>query len=52
MKRIQHPTAGLLRLDFTYLWLDRRLGTRIIAYTPAEERTRNRLEALHASLTA
>jgi len=52
VKRIQHPTAGLLRLDFTYLWLDRRLGTRIIAYTPAEERTRIRLEALHASLTA
>lgn len=51
VKRLQHPTAGLLRLDFTYLWLDRRLGTRIVAYTPADERTRRRLEDLQVSLT-
>ncbi len=50
VKRLQHPTAGLLRLDFTYLWLDRRLGTRIVVYTPADERTRRRLEDLQRSL--
>jgi transcriptional regulator with XRE-family HTH domain len=52
VKRVQHPTAGLLRLDFTYLWLDRRLGTRIVVYTPADQRTRERLEALHATIAA
>ena len=36
VKRIQHPTAGLLRLDYTYLWLGQRLGTRIVSYTPAD----------------
>jgi len=50
VKRIKHPTVGLLKLDFTYLWLDRRLGTRIVTYTPSDDRTRERLEALHASL--
>ena len=51
VKRLQHPTVGLLRLDFTYLWLDRRLGTRIVAYTPVDERTRRRLDELQLSLT-
>ena len=50
VKRIRHPTAGLLRLDYTYLWLDRRLGTRVTAYTPADERTRARLTALQEAL--
>ncbi|HEY7397364.1 MAG TPA: helix-turn-helix transcriptional regulator [Gaiellaceae bacterium] len=49
-KRIRHPEVGLLKLDFTYLWLDRRLGTRIITYTPSDERTRGRLETLHGLL--
>jgi len=52
VKRIQHPTAGLLRLDYTYLWLGQRLGTRIVSYTPADEQTRKRLESLHRSLDA
>jgi hypothetical protein len=52
IKRIKHPTAGLLRLDYTYLWLDRRLGTRITAYTPADERTRAKLAALQHTLDA
>ena len=26
VKRILHPTAGLLRLEYTYLWLDPRPG--------------------------
>jgi transcriptional regulator with XRE-family HTH domain len=49
-KRAMHPTAGLLLIDYTNLWLDQRHGTRIIAFTPADERTRRRLEALHESL--
>jgi transcriptional regulator with XRE-family HTH domain len=49
MKRARHPTAGLLRLVYTHLWLGQRLGTRITAFTPADEATRRKLEALHAS---
>ena len=52
VKEIMHPTAGLLRLDFTYLWLGRRLGTRIVTYTPADDQTDRRLESLHRSLQA
>jgi transcriptional regulator with XRE-family HTH domain len=50
MKRARHPTVGLLSLVYTHLWLGQRLGTRITAFTPADERTRRKLEALHASL--
>jgi transcriptional regulator with XRE-family HTH domain len=49
-KRAMHPTAGLLLLDYTNLWFGQRHGTRIIAFTPADDRTRRRLEALHESL--
>jgi transcriptional regulator with XRE-family HTH domain len=49
-KRAMHPTAGLLSLDYTNLWLGQRLGTRIVAFSPADDRTRRRLEALHESL--
>jgi hypothetical protein len=45
-----HPTAGLLSVEYTNLWLGERLGTRIVAFTPADERTRRQLDALHASL--
>jgi transcriptional regulator with XRE-family HTH domain len=48
-KRVMHPTAGLLRLDYTNLWLDRP-GTRIVAFTPADEDTERRLLDVHASL--
>jgi transcriptional regulator with XRE-family HTH domain len=51
-KRAMHPTAGLLLLDYTNLWFGQRHGTRIIAFTPADDRTRRRLETLHASLAA
>jgi transcriptional regulator with XRE-family HTH domain len=51
-KRALHPTAGLLTVEYTNLWLGQRLGTRIVAFTPADERTRKRLEALHESLTS
>jgi hypothetical protein len=50
VKRIQHPTAGLMSFDYTYLWLDQRLRTRIVSYTPADDETRTRLERLHRSL--
>ena len=50
LKRTLHPTAGLLTLEYTNLWLGQRLGTRIVAYTAADDRTRRRLEALHESL--
>ena len=33
-----------LSLDYTNLWLGQRLGTRIVAFTPADDRTRIRLE--------
>jgi hypothetical protein len=46
-----HPTAGLLLLDYTNLWLNPSLGVRIIAFSPADDRTRRRLERIHESLT-
>jgi transcriptional regulator with XRE-family HTH domain len=46
-KRAMHPTAGLLSLDYTNLWLGQRLGTRIVAFTPADDETRRRLESLY-----
>jgi transcriptional regulator with XRE-family HTH domain len=49
-KRARHPEVGLLRLDYTNLWLTQQVGTRIVAFSPADERTRERLEALHESL--
>jgi transcriptional regulator with XRE-family HTH domain len=50
-KRAMHPMVGLLSLDYTNLWLGQRLGTRIVAFTPADDRTRRRLEALQRSLS-
>jgi transcriptional regulator with XRE-family HTH domain len=49
-KRVRHPQAGLLRMTYTNLWLGPARGTRVVAFTPADERTRVRLEELHASL--
>ncbi len=49
-KRAMHPTVGLLQLDYTNLWIGQQAGTRIVAFTPADERTRQRLERLHESL--
>jgi MmyB-like transcription regulator ligand binding domain/Helix-turn-helix domain len=42
-KRWLHPQAGLLRLNYTHLWLGQRLGTRMTTYTPADEETAARL---------
>jgi transcriptional regulator with XRE-family HTH domain len=49
-KRVLHPTAGMLRLDYTNLWLDQNRGTRVVAFSPADARTRERLETLYESL--
>jgi transcriptional regulator with XRE-family HTH domain len=45
-KRTRHPQLGLMTLDYTNLWLDARLGTRIVAFTPADERTAGLLDRL------
>jgi hypothetical protein len=45
-KRWLHPQAGLLRLNYTNLWLGQRLGTRLTTYTPADEDTAARLADL------
>jgi transcriptional regulator with XRE-family HTH domain len=42
-KRFLHPEVGLLRLNYTNLWLGQRLGTRMTTYTPADDETRERL---------
>jgi transcriptional regulator with XRE-family HTH domain len=49
-KRFEHPEVGLLCLDFTHLWLDQRIGTRMTVYTPADAATRAALERLTAVL--
>ena len=48
-KRYLHPEVGLLKLNYTHLWLGRRLGTRMTTYTPADEQTLERLIELHNS---
>jgi transcriptional regulator with XRE-family HTH domain len=51
-KRLRHEEVGLLRLDYTQLWLGRHSELRLTTYTPADEETRVRLEALHTLATA
>jgi hypothetical protein len=46
LKRWLHPQAGLLRLNYTHLWLGQRLGTRMTTYTPADAETEARLRDL------
>ena len=41
-----HPEVGLLKLDYTYLWLGQRLGTRMTTYTPADEVSAAKLRQL------
>jgi hypothetical protein len=38
-------------MDDTNLWLGPARGTRVVAFSPADARSRVRLEELHASLT-
>lgn len=46
-KVFRNPHVGLMRMDFTYLWLGERMGTRLATYTPSDEETWVRLRALH-----
>jgi MmyB-like transcription regulator ligand binding domain len=45
-KRWLHPRVGLLRLNYTHLWLGPRLNCRMTTYTPADEETAARLDQL------
>jgi transcriptional regulator with XRE-family HTH domain len=51
-KRLLHPTAGLMRLNYTNLWLDHRPRARIVVFTPADEQTQERLAEINGSLVA
>jgi len=51
-KRVLSPRVGPLRMELTTLWLCQRLGTRVVFYTPADDATRERLEALGATEVA
>src|SRR5580698_7294462 len=46
-KRFLHPAVGLLKLNYTHLWLGQKLGTRMTTYTPADQQTDERLRDLH-----
>ena len=45
-KKWLHPEVGLLRLNYTSLWLGQKLGTRMVTFTPADEPTAQRLRQL------
>jgi len=49
-QRAMHPTVGLLRLNYTNLWLDHGPRARIVAFTPADEQTTERLQTLYRPL--
>jgi transcriptional regulator with XRE-family HTH domain len=51
-KVFRNPQVGLMRMDFTYLWLGERVGTRLATYAPADDETRARLHALYAMLAS
>jgi len=46
IKRIVHPDLGLLQLHYTNMWLAQHLPIRLIAYTPADEATRDALDRI------
>jgi transcriptional regulator with XRE-family HTH domain len=52
IKRVRHPLVGMLRMEYTYLWLDPGLGTRIVTYTPADARTAAKLDELARRISA
>jgi transcriptional regulator with XRE-family HTH domain len=45
-KRILHPQVGLLRFDYTNLWICQRRNIRLVTYTPEDDETRARLDEL------
>ena len=47
-KRYMHAEVGLLKLNYTHLWLGQRLGTRITTYSPADQQTDAKLRSLQS----
>ena len=47
-KGVVHPEVGVLRMEFTSLWLGRHNDTRVVTYTPSDSESRERLEQLAA----
>ncbi|WP_099899051.1 helix-turn-helix transcriptional regulator [Streptomyces sp. TLI_171] len=45
-KQFALPGAGLLRFEYTNLWLGPRSGTRLVGYVPQDQETRDRLRQL------
>jgi transcriptional regulator with XRE-family HTH domain len=46
VRRFAHPDVGPLSLEFTHLWLDQRIGTRMTVYSPADDAARQALAVL------
>jgi transcriptional regulator with XRE-family HTH domain len=47
-KRFLHPVVGLMRLDFTHLWLGPRSELVLKSYSPADAETAEKLTTLHS----
>jgi transcriptional regulator with XRE-family HTH domain len=47
-KRFLHPVVGLMRLDFTHLWLGPRSELVLKSYSPADAETAEKLATLHS----
>ena len=47
-KRFLHPAVGLMRLDFTHLWLGPRSELVLKSYSPADAETAEKLDTLHS----
>ncbi|AXK37484.1 XRE family transcriptional regulator [Streptomyces armeniacus] len=52
VKRFRHPQVGLLHFMPTKLWLGPNHGPRLSVYVPDDAETRERIERLHALVTA
>ncbi|MFI0896994.1 helix-turn-helix transcriptional regulator [Streptomyces sp. NPDC020983] len=52
VKRYVNPDVGLLAFDFSHLWLGPQDGPRMTVYSPADARTRERLDQLMRIVTA
>jgi hypothetical protein len=47
VKRFRNPHVGLVHVHGSRLWLGPQLGSRLVAYVPADEESRQRLHRLH-----
>jgi hypothetical protein len=50
-KQFRNPVVGLLRFDAVSSWLTPRAGARMLVYTPADARSRHRLDELARAMT-